>query len=81
MVAITSGVTALAFSHRGDLLAVGFADDKVSLYKIDTGEEYLDVSVPTLFDNTLVAAIVFAEDDKSFNVVTTDGLSKRFVLR
>jgi|HubBroStandDraft_6_1064221.scaffolds.fasta_scaffold314377_1 WD40 repeat protein len=73
MLPITTAVTALAFSHHGDILAVGFADQNVSLYKIETGEKYLnDFPVDLLFD-VIITKIIFDRDDKGFTAVTSAG--------
>jgi hypothetical protein len=80
MLPTTSEVTALAISHRSDLLAVGFVNGDVSLYKLNTGEKMPgDISVQMLFD-VIITDIVFDEDDKGLNVVTTSG-SQRFRFR
>jgi|SRR5579872_2904679 len=73
MLPITTAVTALAFSHHGDILAVGFVDQNVSLYKIETGEKYLnDFPVDLLFD-VIITKIIFDRDDKGFTAVTSAG--------
>jgi WD40 repeat protein len=76
MLTINSDVTALAFSHRGDLLAVGYADHTFATYKMDTGAKSFEVHLPS---SATVSNILFDENDQGLLIITAAG-NRRFLL-
>jgi WD40 repeat protein len=73
--AFFSGVTAIALSHDGQLLAAGFVDSSVTIWDLNSGEEIVSAEGPrtTMANFMGLRAIRFSRDGKYLLTQHTDG--------
>jgi len=73
---LMAGVTAIAISNDGQLLAGGFADNSVTIWDLNTGEDLISMEGPgtTLRDVMGLRAIQFSPDGKYLLANYADGV-------